>query len=437
MPNTNKIHIVVVGGGPSGLAFAQTAASKLCTSAQKNKSGEQDPKVEITVLEKRDYFFHAIGSLRALVDESFIDHLFIPYDNALSGYPGARIVTQAQVVSINYVTKVVQYMKNSENVSLQYDYLVLATGSSYTHPIKPNPGAPTAISATPREEQRHPADESRNAIKQSLYETNKKIQTSNRILVIGGGAVGIELAGELKSFYPEKKIMLLSSSPELLSNQNVPKMRRPVKKALENLGVELFLGQKIRRDMLPPAAYQQHQFGTASLETDQGLVIESDARIFCIGMSPNVDLVTDPNCFEQQTGTTEMSNRRGAIKVKENFQLLAKSDTHSDNDKYYDSVFVIGDASNHPTPKMAYWGMEQGKHLGKALADNILFGKPLKSYTGPSTEALMLPLGPNGGVSQLPLFGGMIVGNFPTKMIKSKNLFVEMFRKQLLRADGA
>mmetsp|Transcript_4635 Transcript_4635/g.8895 ORF Transcript_4635/g.8895 Transcript_4635/m.8895 type:complete len:87 (-) Transcript_4635:887-1147(-) len=86
---------------------------------------------------------------------------------------------------------------------------------------------------------------------------------------------------------------------------------------------------------------------------------------------------------------------------------------------------------------MAYWGMEQGKHLGKALADKILYGIELKPYTGPSTEALMLPIGPNGGVSQLPLCGGMVVGNFLTKMIKSKTLFVDMFRKQLLRAEDA
>jgi NADH dehydrogenase FAD-containing subunit len=98
-------------------------------------------------------------------------------------------------------------------------------------------------------------------------------------------------------------------------------------------------------------------------------------------------------------------------------------------------VFAIGDVSNHSTPKMAYWGMEQGKHLGKSLADNILNGIELKPYKGPSTEALMVPLGPNGGVSQLPLFGGLIVGNFLTSLIKSKTLFVGMFRKQL-RADS-
>jgi NADH dehydrogenase, FAD-containing subunit len=349
----------------------------------------------------------------------------------------------------------VQYKKDSETLSLSYDYLVLATGSSYTHPIKPNPSPPALVATAVNQHHQkndaagnHPppssagagSDESREAIKQSLLETNKKIKNSNRILVIGGGAVGIELAGELKSFYPEKKIMLLSSSPELLSNQNVPKMRRPVKKALEDLGVELFLGQRIKKDMLPPAAYQEHQFGTVSLETDQGVVIESDARLFCIGMSPTVDLMTDSNCLEDQTtSNSTTSNKHGAIKVKDNFQLLAKTSnthTHYDN-SYYDSVFVIGDASNHPNPKLAYWGMEQGKHLGKALADSILYGKEVKPYMGPSTEALMVPLGPNGGISQLPLFGGMIVGNFLTKMIKSKTLFVDMFRKQLLRADDA
>lgn len=424
------VHIVVIGAGPAGLAFAQTAASKLCnktistkknsSSSTSNDSDAAGPKVEITVLEKRDYFYHTIGSLRAMVDESFIKKIFIPFDNALQGYEGARIVTKANVLSIDYASKVVKYMKDAEMCSLSYNYLILATGSSYTHPIKPNP--PFATS-------QDNVGESQNAIEKSLYEINQKIKASNRILVVGGGAVGIEMAGELKSFYPEKKIMLLSSSTELLPNQNVPKMRRHVKEALEKLGVELLLGQRIKRNMLPSIVgsnQQHHQFGTRSLQTEKGLVIESDAQLLCLGMSPNADLMTDPNCLEQVSASS-----KPAIKVKDNFQLLAEGDSEH---LHYDSVFVIGDASNHSTPKLAYWGMEQGKHLGKSLADNILYGTTLKQFRGPSTETLILPIGPDGGVSQLPLCGGMIVGNFFTRMIKSKTLFLEMFRKQLLHA---
>ena len=95
----------------------------------------------------------------------------------------------------------------------------------------------------------------------------------------------------------------------------------------------------------------------------------------------------------------------------------------------YEHVFVLGDASNHPTPKLAYWAMDQGKHLGMSIAKNILNGKDIKPYAAPSAEALFLPLGPGGGVGQLPMFSGILIGNFLTRVFKSKDLLAGMFWK--------
>ncbi|KAE9271702.1 hypothetical protein PF008_g30281, partial [Phytophthora fragariae] len=43
----------------------------------------------------------------------------------------------------------------------------------------------------------------------------------------------------------------------------------------------------------------------------------------------------------------------------------------------------------------------------------------------------MLPLGPNGGVSQLPVMGGVVMGNLITKSIKSKDYFAGMVWKNM------
>ncbi|KAG1690222.1 hypothetical protein DVH05_028296 [Phytophthora capsici] len=44
---------------------------------------------------------------------------------------------------------------------------------------------------------------------------------------------------------------------------------------------------------------------------------------------------------------------------------------------------------------------------------------------------MMLPLGPNGGVSQLPVMGGVVMGNLITRSIKSKDYFAGMTWKGL------
>jgi len=386
-------HIIVIGGGPAGVAAAQHAAKKL-----------SETEAKITLVEKRGFFYHSVGALRAMVDTSFIPNILIPYDNIFKGYSHVELKF-ATVDSISYDTKTVTFTSTNllddppesattQKETLSYDYLIIATGSSYLSPIKPSK-----------------AVFNREDIIKDLTLTAENIKKAERVLVIGGGAVGIEMAGELKAYYPDKKIMLLDSNEELLSNQNVPKLRPCIKEALLNLGVELILGQRLTE------RFTSHQFGTKSLVTEDGTTIESDAQLVCVGMIPNIDLMKDyPENLDE--------NGR-FIKVKDTMQVDSSW-------SYYENVFVLGDASNHPTPKLAYWAMDQGKHLALSIAANIRNKEsPFKPYLEPMTEALILSLGPDGGVSQLPVCGGFIVGDFMTKMAKSKDLLAGMFWKTL------
>ncbi|KAE8958587.1 hypothetical protein PR001_g31002, partial [Phytophthora rubi] len=92
-----------------------------------------------------------------------------------------------------------------------------------------------------------------------------------------------------------------------------------------------------------------------------------------------------------------------------------------DNEKY-SNIFALGDSSNHDTPKMAFWAADQGKFLAAQLAAVVQtkqdgFNKPYPKVT---TEAMILPVG-SGGVSQLPIWGGVVVGDWVTWMIKAKD----------------
>lgn len=49
-------------------------------------------------------------------------------------------------------------------------------------------------------------------------------------------------------------------------------------------------------------------------------------------------------------------------------------------------------------------------------------------------EAIVMPLGPKGGVGYLPLLWGIVLGDFFTWLIKSKNLFVDMAKKSVTAA---
>jgi NADPH-dependent 2,4-dienoyl-CoA reductase/sulfur reductase-like enzyme len=68
---------------------------------------------------------------------------------------------------------------------LEPDYLVLATGSSYPFPAKTE--EPDIASARAR----HP-------------EAHEALLAADRALIVGAAPAGLELAGEIKAFYPEQ-----------------------------------------------------------------------------------------------------------------------------------------------------------------------------------------------------------------------------------------
>lgn len=74
------------------------------------------------------------------------------------------------------------------------------------------------------------------------------ISRANHAVVIGGGAVGIEIAGELKHHHPAANVTLVHSRLTLLSNEPLPSEFK--EKALELLraeGVNVILGQRASR----------------------------------------------------------------------------------------------------------------------------------------------------------------------------------------------
>jgi NADH dehydrogenase FAD-containing subunit len=120
--------IVIIGGGYTGIECAQALDKNLPPSI-----------ANITVVEKQEFAFHCLGTDRALVDQAYIPNLFIPINKACS--PRVHIVHAiADTVNVGEnqlsVRKVVNSTVNNTVTSLPFDYLIIATGSSYPSPFK-------------------------------------------------------------------------------------------------------------------------------------------------------------------------------------------------------------------------------------------------------------------------------------------------------------
>ncbi|EQC25353.1 hypothetical protein SDRG_16763 [Saprolegnia diclina VS20] len=364
--------IVVVGGGYAGIQFAQSLAYYA-------------PGASITVIEKQTFTFHANGMPRAFVDKSYVPKLFIPLDKAL---PSHVTLLRGLAVSMTDASVTVQTIDvdgilAADTTELAFDYCVLATGSSYAAPIKVPENVYT-----------------REAIEASVHAAIDAIAAAESILVIGGGAVGCEVAGEIAVKYPTKTVTLVDGNTQLLASANVSEQfRTKVAEGLVAHGVKLVLGERL------PSRRTAHSFTRETMTLSGGTVIASDVQLVCAGMTPNTSLVAAQH--------PSLVTPHG-INVTTSMQLEGK-----------DHIFVLGDASNHLSPKMAYVAMEQAKHLGYGLAQHLLYKTPLAPFAMNPIGLMLLPIGPYAGVAQFPVpfYGALVLGDWVVRFIKGADYF--------------
>ncbi|XP_073209630.1 ferroptosis suppressor protein 1 isoform X3 [Lepidochelys kempii] len=202
----DSVRVVIVGGGFGGIAAARQLKSW---------------GIPFVLVDMRDAFHHNVGALRASVESGFAKKTFISYFVTF-----VESFRQAKVVGIDLLRQKVLLNDNEE---LFYSHLILATGSDGPFPGKFNQiiDMETAI---------------------QMYEDMvKELQKSPRIVIVGGGAAGVEMAAEIKTEYPAKEVTLIHSKIALADVELLPSVRQVVKEILLRKEVNLLLNP-----LLPP-----------------------------------------------------------------------------------------------------------------------------------------------------------------------------------------
>jgi NADH dehydrogenase len=235
---SNKPKIVIVGGGFGGLA------------AVKELRGAD---AEITVIDKRNH--HLFQPLLYQVATTSLG----PSEIA---WPIRQLVHRRQNVK-TLLGEVVGIDTSARQVLLAggarvpFDYLILATGARHAYfghdDWEPNaPGLKTLEDAVAMRRRLLLAFE-----RAELESDPDKRRALLTFVIIGGGATGVELAGaiielaritlrdDFRNIRPEEaRVVLVEAGPRLLANFK-PGMSDYAKRALEELGVEVVLNQKV------------------------------------------------------------------------------------------------------------------------------------------------------------------------------------------------
>ncbi|MEM1235836.1 MAG: FAD-dependent oxidoreductase [Pseudomonadota bacterium] len=356
-----KKKIVIVGGGYVGFEVAQAL----------------DADADVTLIEQREAFVQPPAAIRALVEPALLDQIILPYDKLLS--EGRVVRGRAASVTGTEVT-----LETSEVIPA--DFIVIATGSSYAAPFKP---AGTSI-----------AD-----FRAASTAVSAQLAEAKSVAIVGAGAVGTELAGEIAAAQPGKTITLISSEATLFPMYPA-KLGASLKRKLEGAGVEVVLGQRAQDLQHLDRPY------AGSVTLADGRVITADLIFPVVGSRPEASLAAGlPGAVTGASGRVATD------------KWLRPSD--------YPNVFVAGDMADTGDGMTIVATARQNPWLIKTLK-KVIAGASVenqKPYTPWKKAPILLPLGPQIGNSWI----FATLGDWVTRSMKGKELFIPKYRKAFRR----
>ncbi|KAH9891858.1 FAD/NAD-P-binding domain-containing protein [Cubamyces lactineus] len=362
-------NVVVVGGGWAGTIVARDLSAKLDAS-----------KYNLILVSDKPYFIHLIAGARMTVTavDKLEDKALVPFDKLFHNGNGS--VKIGKVVSVSGRSgekggEVV--LEDGEHIS--YAALVLATGSSWPGPLD------------------FPNKES--DMRSHLDSWRNRYEKANHVVIVGGGAVGLETAGEIKDIWPKKKVTIVHSEGQLLNDTYPDKFRRDIERRARLRGIDLILGDKL--DI--PAE------GTVGVTTQKGKQLpDVDLVVPAFGSRPNTEFIASLG-----EGVVTPS---GTVRVNQYLEVSG-----------HPGVFAAGDIIEWKEQKQA---AKANTHAAIVAANVVSFleGKPYKKVYKGSLEMILIPLGRTGGAGYLGFLWGIMLGDFFSRLLKAKELMVSQAR---------
>jgi NADH dehydrogenase len=339
----SRPRVVVVGGGFAGLSAGMALS---------------DMAVDVTLIDRRNH--HTFQPLLYQVALAVLSPADIaqPIRSIFSRNKNIEVLMD-EVVAIEPGNHRVLLHSGAQ---IEYDYLILATGSTHSYFGKDDwaqfaPGLKTIEDAT---EIRRRVLLAFELAEREMVETGAHPELN--FVIIGGGPTGVELAGaisDISKLYmrhdfrhidPSKaRVILIEGSPRILAAYPEDLSKKAVEQ-LAQLGVEVQTGQSV-------------------MEVKPGYVVVGGKRINAVVTLWAAGVQASP--LGKMLGTP--TDKRGCTIVDPYL-----------NPPNYSDIFVCGDLAHveengRQVPGVAQPAMQMGKHAAKMIAQDMA-GKPRTTF---------------------------------------------------------
>jgi NADH dehydrogenase FAD-containing subunit len=240
---------------------------------------------------------------------------------------------------------------------------------------------------------------------------NERLKTAQNVLIVGGGPIGIEVAGEISEVYPQKTLTILEAGPRILGGTTAEAAKAVVSE-LTRRGVAIITNERISGSESSPSEVFS---GPGVATTSIWRKIPYDLIIWCIGGKPNTDYM--------RSHSASSLNDKGQIMVTPQLRVIGNP-----------HLFALGDITDLDENKMAWHITGQIKSAVSNIRQ-VLAGKEddklLKVHKPQTGNPMMaVTLGSRMGVLYLPVIG-VVKCPLITRTAKAGHMLVPQYRKIL------
>lgn len=335
--------ILILGGGFGGVY----------TLKYLHKFFHKNKDIKLTLVNKKNYFLFTPLLHEVATGGTFLENIIEPIREIVRCCDYNFVHGEVKKIDLDNKKVLV------DNFEVDYDFLVIALGSKTN--FYNIPGA---------EENSFTLKSLDDAVKlRNHFIHNFELASRNpseellNFVIVGGGATGVELAGEMSEYfyytfsklYPKEiidkvQIFLIEKGQELIP-QFPPRLRKIAFDVLIKKKINVLLNKGVV------------EVGKGFVKLDDGTEIKTDTVIWTAGVKPNLPEIL---------GNIE-KDKGGRLVLNEYLQV-----------KNYENVFAVGDnccfiQNEKPLPQLAQVAVRQAKICAENIF-NLINNKPLKKF---------------------------------------------------------
>ncbi|KAI0925018.1 hypothetical protein AcW2_005722 [Taiwanofungus camphoratus] len=365
-------NVVIVGGGHAGTLLARTLSATL-DSARYN----------LLLISDRPYAIHLLAAARMTItgDGNFEQLALMPYQKMFVNGNGRAIIDRVTAIEERARGKGgVLVLQSGKRI--EYAALALACGFLWSGPLD------------------FPyVDED---IRAHIKQWRKMYADASHVVLVGGGAVGIETAGELRDAYPDKKITIIQADKMLLNPTYPHRYRQDIERRVRARGIDIIFDDLV--DYIP-------ELGTVGIVTRSGRTVPTaDLVVPTFGPRPNTAWIASLG--------PDVLDERHLVKIEPTFEVTG-----------HPGVFALGDITDWNEQKQAAKAPAHVAVVAPNMLSFLARCRSTKTYKG-NAEVIFIPVGKNGGSAYFDMLWGVILGAWFVRWVKGKDLFINKTRQE-------